>query len=137
MSIRNVWLTCSSFFILHVPQKHIITEKLLPQEFYPFFLCLLVLSCCGVMMMREVLRQKEKSLQLGTHKEEITSDDSCVRLLHSLLVVAYEKPIIKKKLIVLSMVGFICMIHIIRLANRKARFINSCYRKKVLLSSKC
>ena len=88
-------------------------------------------------MMREGLRQKEKSLQLETHKEEITSDDSCVRLLHSLLVVAYEKPIIKKKLIVLSMVGFICMIHIIRLANRKARFINSCYRKKVLLSSKC
>ena len=80
---------------------------------------------------------KRKSLQLGTYKEEITSDDSCVRLLHSLLVVAYEKPIIKKKLIVLSMVGFICMIHIIRLANRKARFINSCYRKKVLLSSKC
>ena len=75
------------------------------------------------MMMREGLRQKEKSLQLGTHKEEITSDDSCVRLLHSLLLVAYENPIIKKKLIVLSMVGFICMIHIIRLANRNSSFL--------------
>ena len=75
------------------------------------------------MMMREGLRQKEKRLQLGTHKEEITSDDSCVRLLHSLLLVAYENPIIKKKLIVLSMVGFICMIHIIRLANRNSSFL--------------
>ena len=93
-----------------------------PQECYPVFLCLFIVSCCGAMMTREVLRQQEKSLQLGTHTQEITSDDSCVRLLHSLLVVAYEKPIIKKKLIVLSMVGFICMIHIIRLANRKARF---------------